>query len=286
MSRIFFIDTAIPADRKKWGKHKMHTVFDGNKVFKVGRLTELDAKEIYIDSLLPQIYEELMELIEKGVRVFLLRNTRLLKRLREENRVKKSDEVDAKLLSMIPRNHFKQLTLRELNLLRLIGEYERYVKWRKTVQQWMRICPDPFKECVRRLRSLAEHHGRKIIREIKNDESYATIYRLACNMIGVKDSVEVAILVARLPLNWKLRRLKGLLGLAPYKDNNYYNHKLREYLSRLAANLYLNSKRFNKTELLKEVINNNKGLRTLEIKILRVLKKAWQQRRYTLAGGQ
>ena len=49
--------------------------------------------------------------------------------------MKKSDEVDAKLLSMIPRNHFKQLTLRELNLLRLIGEYERYVKWRKTVQQ-------------------------------------------------------------------------------------------------------------------------------------------------------
>jgi len=49
MNRIFFIDTAIPADRKKWGKHKMHTVFDGNKVFKVGRLTELDAKEIYID---------------------------------------------------------------------------------------------------------------------------------------------------------------------------------------------------------------------------------------------
>jgi hypothetical protein len=65
MSRIFFIDTAIPADRKKWGEHKMHTVFDGNKVFKVGRLTELDAKEIYIDLLLPQIYEELMELIEE-----------------------------------------------------------------------------------------------------------------------------------------------------------------------------------------------------------------------------
>jgi hypothetical protein len=44
-----------------------------------------------------------LELIEKGVKVFLLKNTRMIKRLREENGVEKSDEADARLLSVIPR---------------------------------------------------------------------------------------------------------------------------------------------------------------------------------------
>jgi hypothetical protein len=58
-------------------------------------------------------------------------------------------------------------------------------------------------------------YARKIIEEVKSGEGYATTYRLACDMLGVRDSVEVAILVARLPLNWKLSRLYGLLGLTP-----------------------------------------------------------------------
>jgi hypothetical protein len=108
--RIYFVDAAIPADRKRRRKNKTHAVFDGSKVFRVKKLTELeDAGEVYVDVMFPQIYEELMGLIEKGVKVFLLRNTRILKRLREENGVKKSDEADAKLLSSIPRNYFRQL---------------------------------------------------------------------------------------------------------------------------------------------------------------------------------
>ena len=45
-----------------------------------------------------------MELIERNVKIFSLKNLRLLKRLREENGVEKSDEADAKLLSIIPRS--------------------------------------------------------------------------------------------------------------------------------------------------------------------------------------
>jgi hypothetical protein len=72
--RIYFVDTAIPADKKKRGRNKTHAVFDGNKVFRVRRLTELkDAAEVYVDAVFPQIYEELMELIEGGVKLFLLR---------------------------------------------------------------------------------------------------------------------------------------------------------------------------------------------------------------------
>jgi len=140
--RIYFVDTAIPADRKKRRKNKTHTVFDGDKAFGVRRLTELeDAGEVYIDAMFPQIYEELMELVEKDVKVFLLRDTRMIKRLREENGVEKSDEVDARILSIIPRNHFKQLTIRELRLLQLINMYEKYVRWKKIIRQWAAAYP-------------------------------------------------------------------------------------------------------------------------------------------------
>jgi hypothetical protein len=44
-------------------------VFDGSRVFRVRRLMELkDASEVYIDAIFPQIYEELLELTEKGVK--------------------------------------------------------------------------------------------------------------------------------------------------------------------------------------------------------------------------
>jgi len=68
MARIYYVDTAIPADGKR-RKEKAHAVFDGSRVFRVRGLTELeDASEIYIDALFPQIYEELMELIEGASR--------------------------------------------------------------------------------------------------------------------------------------------------------------------------------------------------------------------------
>jgi hypothetical protein len=294
-NRIYFVDTAIPADKKKKEKRergKSHMVFDGSRVFRVRKLTELeDTAEVYIDAIFLQIYEELLELIEKGVKVFLLGNTRMIKRLREENHVRKSDEADARILSIIPRNHFRQLTIREVRLLKLIGEYEMYVRWGRIIRQWIRICPlDSFKESVKELRRITKQYARKIIEDVKSDEGYATTYRLACDMLGVRDSVEVAILVAKLPLNWKLRRLKGLLGLTPNKDKNY-NHRLRGHLSSLAATIYINNRRCGVGARLFEGINRTprgKALYTLQLRILKILKRAWQQRQkqHMLAGGQ
>ena len=59
--------------------------------------------------------------MRKSVKVYLLKNTRLVKGLREEDGLRKSDDVDARLLSMIPRNYFKRLTSKEIRLLKLIG---------------------------------------------------------------------------------------------------------------------------------------------------------------------
>ena len=42
-------------------------VFDGGRVFRVGRLSELeDASEVFIDALFPEPYEEVLELLRRG----------------------------------------------------------------------------------------------------------------------------------------------------------------------------------------------------------------------------
>jgi hypothetical protein len=165
-----------------------------------------------------------------------------------------------------------------------------YVKWGRIIRQWTRICPlDSFKESVKRLQCLVKRYAHKIIGEVKSDEGYATMYRLACNVLGVGDSVEVAILVARLPLNWKLSRLYGLLGLTPHR-NKSYNHKLRAHLSRPATNIYLNNKRCEiGVDLLKDLENLSpkKAIYKLQLRMVRILKKAWQQQKQCmLASGQ
>jgi hypothetical protein len=288
--RMYFVDTAIPADKKKRRRDKAHAVFDGSRVFRVRRLTELeDAGEVYIDAIFPQTYEELLKLIEKGVKVFLLKNTRMIKRLREENGVEKSDEADARLLSAIPRNHFRQLTLEELRLLQLINMYERYAEWKRIIRQWVAAYPQtPLKKYAKELYSIQSRLGSRIIKEVMKNENYATIYRIACEGLGVRNSVEVAILVVRLPLNWKLRRLKGLLGLTPHGNKNY-NHRLRGHLSNLAVAIYINNRRHGTGARLFENMNHtskNKVFYTLQLRILRILKRAWQQRQRMLAGGQ
>jgi len=39
MARVYYVDVAIPADKKKRRRHKTHAVFDGSRVFRVGGLT-------------------------------------------------------------------------------------------------------------------------------------------------------------------------------------------------------------------------------------------------------
>jgi hypothetical protein len=56
---------------------------------------------------------------------------------------------------------------------------------------------------------MRNYYGYKIIEEVMKNDDYAAIYRMVCEELGLKDNVEVAILVARLPLNWKLEGLRA-----------------------------------------------------------------------------
>ena len=117
MARVYYVDVAVSADKKKRGRNKMHAVFDGGRVFRVKKLTELeDASEIYVDTLFPQVYDEVLELLRRGVRVYLLKDTIKLKKLRIGSNLKKSDENDAMLLVQILKETFRPLTIKELEL--------------------------------------------------------------------------------------------------------------------------------------------------------------------------
>jgi hypothetical protein len=56
------------------------------KTFRVRRLNELgNACEIYANTMLPEVYEDALELLRDGVKIYVLRNLRLVWRFRDEN---------------------------------------------------------------------------------------------------------------------------------------------------------------------------------------------------------
>jgi hypothetical protein len=243
MSKVYYIDVSRTAVNGKRGQ-KLHYAFDGQKIIKVRKLTRLrNANEIYIDSLFPEVYNEILELLKRGVKVYVLKDTRVLKRLRLQNNLRKTDEVDAQLLSMIPREGFRPLTVGELEfkmkMRPLINRYEKIVRWRATLKKLLSQGFDyNFRESIR----LMENDSRRISREIIRELADNNVYREACRLLGVKDSVELAILTMELPLHLHMRRLKGLLGFTPNRNEGRYNHRLRNHIAALAANLYLNAK--------------------------------------------
>jgi len=137
MSKTVYIDTSRTATNDK--KRKPLVVFDGERVFEVNKLTKLkDVDEVFIDTLFQEIYEEVLELLKKSVRVYLLKDVSILKRLRMENNLKKSDENDAILLSKVSKDGFRALTIQEMvkrvELKPLINKYELLSKRIKTLK--------------------------------------------------------------------------------------------------------------------------------------------------------
>ena len=298
MARVYYVDVAIPADRKKRGKHKTHVVFDGERTFKVRELIELaklEASAIFIDRSFSELYDELIELLRKGVKVYELKDCILLKKLRIESNVKKSDEVDAMLLSRIPREMFRQLTVEELELKRkirpLIRKYRRVMRWKKTFKRLMKSGFDyGLKEVIRLMTADGRRIARKIIRQVVNLPIYGEVYKSACEILGVKESAELAILTLELPLHLPMVRLKGLLGLTPDRNKGRYNHELRMHITNLAANLYIRArKNMNVSDRVAEIANSlpkEMALYRLQLIVVKALRIAYLMTVKPLAGEQ
>ena len=156
----------------------------------------------------------------------------------------KNDEADAQILSTIPKDKFRLLTVKEIEfkieLRPLINRYEQIVRWRTTLKKLLSQGFDyNFRESVRLMKNDCCKISREIIRELADNN----IYREACRMLGVKDSVELAILIVELPLHLPLTGLKGLLGYTPNKNKNQYNHRLRKHIASFTMSLYVNIRR-------------------------------------------
>jgi hypothetical protein len=188
--KIYFVDTAIPADKKKRRKNKMHTVFDGNKIFGVKRLVELeDAAEIYVDMLFLEFYDEVLELLRRGVKVYLLKDTTKLKRLRMENNLEKTDENDVMLLARIPRDEFRPLTVEELEIKMrmepLIRKYRWIMRWKKTLKGFIKCGFNyNFEEAIRLMNADRMKLSPKIVGEVAGLPIYGEVYRKACETLG------------------------------------------------------------------------------------------------------
>jgi hypothetical protein len=278
MSRVYYVDTSRTTNGKR--RRKLHCVYDGQKIIKIRKLTKLrNADEIYIDSLFPEIYDEVLELLERGVKVYILKDLRVLKKLRLQNNLRKSDEVDAQLLSMIPRDGFRLLTINEIEfkmkMRPLINKYEKIVRWRATLKKLLSQGFDyNFRESIRLMENDCERISREIIRELADNN----VYREACKLLGVKDSVELAILTIELPLHLPMTRLKGLLGFTPDKNKGRYNHRLRKHVAALATNLYINAKRrisFSDTAEIADRLPKEKAIYGIQLMILKSLRKAY-----------
>jgi hypothetical protein len=282
---VYYVDVSRTAVNGK-RRQKLHYAFDGEKMLKVRRLTRLkDASEIFIDSLFPEIYNEILELLKKDTKVYLLKDTRVLKKLRRDNNLWKSDEVDAQLLSMIPRDSFRLLTVEEIEFKMkvrpVIRKYEWLARWKKTLKILITKGFDYyFRESIRLIEEDLKETAREIISMVSISR-YVEVYRKACEALRVKDSVEVAVLVMELPLHLGVGKLRAYLGFNPVKNNNQYNRRLRRHLEALAYNTLINNyrKKEDRPEELINIVKNSssrsEAMLRIQLTILRILRKAW-----------
>ena len=164
------------------------------------------------------------------------------------------------------------------------------MRWRKTLKKFIKHGLDyNFEESVRLMEADRRRISEEIIRQVSSLPVYGEVYRRACEILGLRKSAELAILVIELPLHLPMVKLKTLLGLIPSENRRQYNHKLRDHISKLATILYANVKRnVNVSDKVIEIVNRlprKLAIPKLEVMILKTLRIAHLMTANTLASG-
>jgi hypothetical protein len=111
-------------------------------------------------------------LLKRGVRVYVLKDVGVMKKLREENGLRKSDEVDGQLLSMVLKDGFRLLTVEglefKMKLRPLINKYEKdcRVALKKLLSRGFDY---NFSESIRLMENDSDNISREIIRELADN---------------------------------------------------------------------------------------------------------------------
>lgn len=173
-------------------------------------LLNLQVSEVYVDSLTFRIIPELRTLTEHGVKVFYLRDLRLLRVFRDANKVVKSDENDARLLSLIPHSSFREVTSDFLRLRELVIKHHRLRKRVLKIRQWDDEVPvDGSKEyiagCRREMERVEEEAHRIAVASLP-------LYKDVIGFIGMERSINVAELLTLLDIDRGFERLRRYTG--------------------------------------------------------------------------
>ena len=210
MSKVIFVDTSRTARGGK--RRRPHICYDDERTFEVYKLTKLKKyNEIFIDALFPETYNEILKLLRKGVKIYCLKDTMMMKKLREESNLRKTDVIDAMALARISKDHFKQLTIEELEkrieLDSLISRHKLFTRRIKTLKQWIKR--DGWDYGLRDVVRLMERDKKRVAKKIVEAISSNAVYGEACKILGIKgDSIGLAILTAKLPLHLPLNFCK------------------------------------------------------------------------------
>jgi len=273
MGKRYYVDVAIPEGKRR----KKHAVYDGEKVFKIDDLRKLpDAEEVYLDALFLRIFDEVKMLLEKGVRVYILARTDVLKIVRQANGLMKNDENDAVALSMVSPTWFRELTLDGLLLEMDIARYRKLSRIISTLRKWRTdgdLSGDVAAQLTSQLCAEKESVRRGIVKRVRLDPFHGEMYRRAMGALGLsKGAATIAVLMVKLPLhlnmNLNMNKLKVYLGFTPEaKKTGGYNHELRSWLARCAATTCLKKKK----------IYNRKAIYKTELTILKTLKRIYRE---------
>lgn len=267
--RQCWVDTSMGAKNKKWSKP--HVAYDGEKIIQLKRLTKLTRyDEVFIDAAFPEIYNDLIELLSKGVRVYVLKDTRLLKTARDLLKLQKSDTNDAVALSTIPLEAFKELTLKEVELRKLLVRYEQYSGLRRRVRTWVKQYPGL--RSLKVLENELERECQRLEAEITETARYMLpFYRVVQERLGLR-GVSIVNLLLHIDFSKNMHKIKIYV---------LKNRRIKGILSRYIASTYIRVKgKGRSTNEYEELITKAPSIRKamkVGMKILKAIRRLWLQ---------
>lgn len=277
MTRAVFVDVAV-TDSKRRKKHCCYDPVD-DKFFKIKSLMELENyDEVYIDMLFPVIYEEIEEVIKRGKKTYLLKETKLIKKKRIENNLNKNDENDAYILSLIPKEFYKELKVKDVQVRSLMSDYILTDKEIVRLKNKMAIKYKDIQEHIQTFIKILEKRKEKIGQELHNLMEDNEFYKKVLEYFGYKKSPMIAMLLMTVDFSRGLHKIFDYLGL--HAKAKKYNHFVRTILSKIAKNIYNKTKRQQNNILMKYVkivqyYPKKKALLKIQVEMIRDIRRLW-----------
>lgn len=233
--RRYYVDVHVNMERRH------HVVYDGQGCRMVKSLAEIPVEkddEVYIDVLHARICDDALKLLQREVRVFILRKTDILSKLRAANNIEKTHENDAMVLSTLDESFYRELGVDEVRLRKLIIEYNKYSRILRAMRKW-----EGESKAFNEARRLIEREKHKLAREIiAVAEAAIPQYKMVCEALKLSrrslyGKVALADMLLNIDFSRGLRKILSYLG-RHQNNRKYYNKRMRMVLESLSIAYY------------------------------------------------